>query len=101
MFRDLRGLGHVGMHRRSISWVLFGSSSRNAEVRPVALSEGIMLSPVRKLVLNMRRRHPMARFAELMHRVKRLARLMADVPTEAASVGHHDSKARHKRHGSI
>jgi hypothetical protein len=51
--------------------------------------------------LNTRRRHPMARFAELMHRVKRLARLMADVPTEAASVGRHDSKARHKRHGSI
>jgi hypothetical protein len=37
-----------------------------------------MLSRLQKLVLNIRRRHPMARFAELMHRVKQLARLMAD-----------------------
>src|SRR5262249_47985373 len=75
-----RPTGHVGIRPRSVSWVLLGSSAGNAEVRPVGLSELIMLSRLRKLVLNIRRRHPMARFAELMHRVKRLARLMADAP---------------------
>jgi hypothetical protein len=43
-----------------------------------------MLSRLRKLVLNIRRRHPMARFAELMHRVKQLARLMADAQRKTA-----------------